>query len=311
MSRLRRLRDDFARGRISKEAYVREMHETHALLYEYAELLPDTDVARITIADGEVVMTLRSSGAQFICDPRDHRIAPIEILNFGQHEPAEAALVRRLVRPGQRVFDIGANIGFYAVGLALAVPDVEVHAFEPIPQTFEYLKRNVDLNNVSARVNLHPFGLSDAPGSFPMYFYPEGSGNASLRNVSGRDDVQEVRCQLDVLDDFVEREQLAPDLVKCDVEGAELFVFRGASRTLAEHAPIVFTELLRKWCAPFGYHPNELITLLASHGYRCFHPRADGVLAETTAMTDATTETNFFFLHRERHADIISEAKQH
>lgn len=308
MNRFRRLREDLAAGRISKEAYVRQMHEVHALLYEYAELLPDTDVDRIVIVDGEVSMTLRSSGARFVCDPRDHRIAPIEILNFGHHEAREGAFVRRILRPGQRVFDIGANIGFYAVGLALALPDLEVHAFEPIPQTFAYLKRNVDLNDVSTRVSLHPFGLSDAPGSVTMYFYPEGSGNASLRNVSGRDDAREVRCQVDVLDDFVEREKLVPDLVKCDVEGAELFVFRGASRTLSLHAPIVFTELLRKWCAPFGYHPNELIALFAAHGYRCFHVGDGETLAETTSMTDATAETNFFFLHRDRHAGIISAA---
>jgi len=311
MSRLRSLREDFAAGRLAKEAYIRAMHEIHTLLYEYAELLPETDIAKISVTDHAVEMTLRSSGAKLLCDRHDHRIAPIESLNFGHHEAREAAVVRRLVTPKGRLFDVGANIGVYSVSLALVFPELEVHAFEPVPTTFGWLKRNVERNGLEARVNLHTFGFSDEAGDHTMYFYPAGSGNASLRNVSARTDAEEIRCRLEVLDAFVERTGKAPDFVKCDVEGAELSVFRGARKTLATHAPVVFTEMLRKWSAPFGYHPNELIALFAEHGYRCFHA-VDGEaieapqLSETMTMTEETTQTNFFFLHREHHASLIA-----
>ena len=60
------------------------------------------------------------------------------------------------------------------------------------------------------------------------------------------------------------------DFLKCDVEGGELLVFKGGLQTLQHHKPVIFCEMLRKWSAPFGYHPNDIITLLGELGYLCF-----------------------------------------
>ncbi|MBV5329624.1 MAG: FkbM family methyltransferase, partial [Chlorobium sp.] len=91
-----------------------------------------------------------------------------------------------------------------------------------------------------------------------------------------------------------------------DVEGAELFAFQGAMKTLQRDKPIVFTEMLRKWAEKFNYHPNDIITLFSSLEYRCFY--ADGSnLKELAEMTDDTVETNFFFLHSGKHQQLIDE----
>lgn len=100
--------------------------------------------------------------------------------------------------------------------------------------------------------------------------------------------------------------QLHVDFIKCDVEGAELLAFQGAKETLQRDKPIVFTEMLRKWAAKFNYHPNEIIMLFSTFGYRCFY--ADGeALKELLVMTDETLETNFFFLHCEKHEQVINK----
>jgi hypothetical protein len=60
---------------------------------------------------------------------------------------------------------------------------------------------------------------------------------------------------------FVAKNNAKVDFIKCDVEGAELFVYQGAKATLMQQKPIVFTEMLRKWAAKFDYHPNDIIAL--------------------------------------------------
>lgn len=296
--------ESYRSGSLSKPDYIDRMHELHAALFDYAEFIRRTDIARIEITDGLVVMTSREVGIKMVCDPADKRIAPIEILNFGHYERAEAEMILSLVEPGQTVLDVGANVGWYSLNIAKRFADVSVHAFEPIPQTFDYLRRNLRLNALP-NVRPHNFGFSDREAELDFYFYPEGSGNASAANLSEGESVRQVTCRVRRLDDFVAETGLRVDFIKCDVEGAELFVYRGALECLKRDAPAIFTEMLRKWSAKFGYHPNEIIGLLAGVGYRCFVVRGGG-LAEFAAMDDDTVETNFLFLHSDRHASKIT-----
>src|SRR4051812_26601522 len=94
------------------------------------------------------------------------------------------------------------------------------------------------------------------------------------------------------------------DLLKCDVEGAELFVFRGGRETLARHQPIIFAEMLRKWSAKFEYHPNDIISFLRPLDYSCFALDSAG-LSRCDEVTDATTQTNFIFLNTSKHRELI------
>jgi FkbM family methyltransferase len=295
--------DELARayreGRLTKPAYIDAMHEHHRALHDYARFMKGTAVGQIEVVDDRVTFTMRDTGVRLIVDPQDKRLAPIEALNFGSYERAEVDAACSLLAPGETFFDIGANVGFYSLTLARRVPGLRVHAFEPIPGTFAALERHLALNGATT-ARAYNFGLSDVAAEKTFYFYPEGSGNASAANLTGGASVAEVRCRVERLDDFVAREKVAPDFVKCDVEGAELLVFKGGLETLARHRPAILTEMLRKWSAPFGYHPNEIIELLAGIGYRCFTLR-EARLVAFERMDESTVETNFFFLHRERH----------
>ena len=94
------------------------------------------------------------------------------------------------------------------------------------------------------------------------------------------------------------------DLIKCDVEGAELLVFPGRHEAPPRCRPIVFCEMLRKWAAKFAYQPNDIIALLATAGYRCFAVTT-GKLVGVPAVDEKTQTTNFFFLHEEGHAHLL------
>lgn len=293
-------RKDFLEGRISKPDFIRTMYESHhATLFDYAAYLKQTNIASIEITDDTVLMTSRDKRVRMACPLGDYRVAPVEVLNFLDYESDDSAMIMRLVASAENVVDIGANMGWYAINIARTYPACQVYAFEPIPRTYAFLERNISLNDVP-NIHPHPFGLSSERKDLMFYFYPEGSGNASSANLSERVDAELIACHVERLDDFVRNSGLRVDFIKCDIEGAELFAFQGAKETLQMDKPIVFTEMLRKWAAKFDYHPNEIIALFSSIGYRCFYVKGGG-LGEITEVTDETIETNFFFLHGEKH----------
>jgi FkbM family methyltransferase len=301
---IKELKDAYRAGKITKPEYIKEMAEHHAMLFEYTRFIHDTDIAKIEITDDEVIVTSREIGTRMICVEHERRTAPFEIFNFNRYEPEETAVMQRLLPVKGVFFDIGANMGWYTINFAKQLKGLKVLAFEPIPRTYNFLQRNVNLNSVE-NVELLNFGFSDREDELSFFYYPEGSGNASLANVSERTDVEEVVCQVRRMDDFVAERGLTPDFIKCDVEGAELMVFQGGEKILREHRPVVFTEMLRKWATKFDYHPNDMIRFFAELGYGCYLISADK-LVPITVVIDDTVETNYFFLHREHHQEALA-----
>jgi FkbM family methyltransferase len=300
-------RDWYLSGQITKPEYVARMHALHAPILEYPDFISGSDVASIAITPTGVVLETRESGIRLHVDSVDERLVPIEIMNFGSYETDETRMVLRLVEEASVVFDIGANIGWYSLNLAKRYGSaVSVHAFEPIPATYEELNQNIALNGAQAVVQPHNFGFSDVSGRVTFFYYPQGSGNASIADLSGRGEVQEIVCDVQTIDDYVREAGVVPDLVKCDVEGAEFLVFKGGSRMISEERPIVFAEMLRKWAARFEYSPNDIIEWFGALGYACFTIRGDH-LVRFARMDDETAETNFFFLHEEKHARQVAD----
>ena len=297
------LRAAYQSGKIAKQQYIDEMHRLHAALFEYAAYVRGTDIAEITITADGVVMTTKAAGVKLGCAPADKRTVPVEILNFGTYEQKELDMMGRLMGEDYTVWDIGANIGWYSINLAKAFPRSRVLAFEPIPATYQQLQRNIELNQ-AANVDALNFGFSNQAGELTFYFYPECSGNASTANLTGNAAAQTLSCPVKTMDDFAATSGLKMDFIKCDVEGAELFVFQGGTQAIGRHQPVIFAEMLRKWSAKFNYHPNQIIELLAGIGYRCFVAEGSK-LSAFSVMDENTVETNFFFLHKVRHASQI------
>ena len=94
------------------------------------------------------------------------------------------------------------------------------------------------------------------------------------------------------------------DFLKCDVEGGELLVFKGAAKVISRDVPIIFSEMLRKWTAKFNYHPNDIIDFLSAFGYHCF-VLSEGKIRRFTVVDEGTKETNYLFLHPQKHAEKI------
>lgn len=298
------IKKSYINGKLLKSDYIEEMFKVHRTLYEYCEFIKDTDIAKIEITDGSVVITNRD-GIKILCRKEDKRLAPIDTLNFGSYEVDEINMSLSLIDDGGSIFDIGSNFGWYSIYFSKKFKKAKIFAFEPVAPTFEYLKFNIKLNGLH---NIQPynFGFSNKAGEETFYFRAEESVSASMANLKGDKKAQKVTCKMMLLDDFVKENKLKVDFIKCDVEGSELLVFEGAKKTISRYKPIIFCEMLRKWSAKFDYHPNKIVKLLKSLGYECFTIKNDS-LKRFLKMTDDTIETNFFFLHLKKHKSKIKK----
>ncbi|MBK4722829.1 FkbM family methyltransferase [Azospirillum sp. YIM DDC1] len=300
------VRADFTAGRIPRETFWQEMGEHHLALRQYHGLLEGSEIARLEIT-AEALHAVTQDGLKFVWDPEDYRCAPTVSVNYRAYEPAESACLLAGCRNSKVVFDIGANIGWYAVHFIdlLRGRGGALHAFEPVPRTFAKLSANVALNGMQDMVRLNNCGLGNKPDTLVMYV-PPLSDAASLRNLHPEQDCTKVEVAIDVLDAYCRRNGVSEiDMIKCDVEGAELFVVQGGMDIIAASRPLIFLELLRKWSAPFGYHPNEVIRLLAGVGYECWMLEG-GKLVQLREMTDDTVQTNFFFVQPDKHAWFLN-----
>lgn len=288
------LKRKFKAGAITKPQFIEQMHAHHKRLHDFAASLSETDIAKIEITDGSVVYTSRRYGVKIKTDAADQRPAPLDAFNFGTYEQAETDAMLAHLKPGMTVYDIGANLGWYSVIFAKSVENLKIHAFEPVPSTFNSLNVNLKLNHIS-NCTVHNHGLSEKSGEISFFYYPEGSVNASAARLTDRANQKELKLPVKTLDETVAVLKAPPHFIKCDVEGAEFLVFKGGEKTLREHKPIVFAEMLRKWSEPFGYHPNDMIAFFATCGYICKAVTPSG-LVDFRSMDENTIETNFVFL---------------
>jgi FkbM family methyltransferase len=178
-------------------------------------------------------------------------------------------LFTQLLRPGMTVVDAGANIGEYTLVAARRVaPGGSVHAFEPTPAVVDWLRRNVALNDLH-NVVINPVALSNAAGDVELFFDPMEPVSNSIVSLWHATGVATVPAT--TLDEYVGRAGLAAvDVLKIDVEGAEIMALEGAGRLLAgEEAPIILVEANEGTLARSGRTMRDLIALLEGHGYAC------------------------------------------
>lgn len=302
---LRDLKNQFQLGKLTKPEFILRAQDIHSHLFNYVEITQSTEVCEISINRKGVSFLMGQEKIRVFAPAGEMRVAPIEAMNFGVYEPEESRVIDLLASSASQILDVGANIGWYTTRFAKQNPTAKVHAFEPVPVTYSYLQRNVAENNLGTQVLTYNYGLSDSSGSCEFFIAPTAGTNASLLNVAGAANASKIVGLTLTLDQWCTNQQVRPDFIKCDVEGAELLVFRGGKGTLTRDTPIVFSELLRKWSRPFGYHPNDMLSFFSSIDYRCYAIGSSGV-RQINEVTDETSETNYAFLHIKNHKQAIS-----
>lgn len=151
------------------------------------------------------------------------------------------------------MLDIGANIGNHSLYFAIERNAKKIYAFEPIPETFNILKKNVEINNLENIITPLNIALSNCNTNADIKnFNIRFMGAAQINeNIKGNIDVKAVD-NLDIEENI--------DFIKIDVEGYELKVLEGAINTIEKYKPVIFIELLN--------NEIEIVTnMLEEYGY--------------------------------------------
>jgi FkbM family methyltransferase len=178
--------------------------------------------------------------------------------------PEEYEAFRTAVRPGSTVLDVGANIGPYALLFAQWVgPTGRVIAFEPAPDSVAGLREQLRLNDLSDRVEVVQSAVADVVGSASFESDGVSGSNAIVTAATG---VRLITVATISIDAFCAGHGVRPDVIKIDVEGAELDVLRGARHTLAASPVDVFMEFHPAAWASRGFTGDAIRTELAAQG---------------------------------------------
>jgi FkbM family methyltransferase len=178
---------------------------------------------------------------------------------IGSYEPAIQSLIEETLRPGDVAFDVGSNLGYFTLLMATKVGhDGRVVAFEPDPEMFSALERNLDRNSDAAASPVRALSVAAGAAQGKVRFARGWRATRGRIVATGGDfDVDVI-----TIDEASKRHGL-PRLLKIDVEGGELDVLRGAGSVLTQARPLVLVEV----------HSTELeiqcASFLESLGYTC------------------------------------------
>jgi FkbM family methyltransferase len=188
------------------------------------------------IGDESIKTFTLESGTKFSVDPRDRFAA---LMAYGHNlEAPDLNVFCRLAEPKSVIVDVGANFGLYSICAGARTPKGKIFAFEPIPEQLTLLQTNITDNHLEGIVL--PRGKAVAEVAGVRKFFISESASFSGFAETGR---SETSRSLDVdcitLDTYDELSGLAVDLLKIDVEGAELEVLLGAKDLIARSPDIV------------------------------------------------------------------------
>lgn len=228
-----------------------------AYVYDRCLLQPSLPNEDITVAwDDQRIM---------IENPR-HNVISQDILLKGVWEPEVTEYLCPRIKAGMTVIDVGADTGYYTLLFAKRVGRLgRVVAFEPIPSARETLEHNIRLNNYT-NVTVCDFALFSSNGLFIL----EGPRELSRINPM-RSGMQKggIEIQTRIFDECTGGLNIRKiDVVKIDVEGAEMDVLHGMRQSLEKYHPELLVEVHPDHLAHFSYEHKDLLRFLESMKYR-------------------------------------------
>jgi FkbM family methyltransferase len=224
-----------------------------------------TQIAAAAIADGHYRPYRVAAGLIYL-DVEES--TPMRRRAEGKFEADKVRALQQLLKPGMTFVDVGANKGDFTLLAAKMMGDRgRIIAFEPVPDNLHWLRKSIALNGYRS-IEVVEIALSDSAGRALIHLGPFSGWHSLLDTEGGTGETIEVETQ--TLDAFLEERGASADVIKIDVEGAELQVLKGAERTLAAGRPLtVFVE-----CHPHrGVDTAEVWDVFARHGFSFRDPK--------------------------------------
>jgi len=211
---------------------------------------------------------------KLIVDGTDPGISK-ELRIYGCRELEHRYILMNILKKGMTVWDLGANIGYYAIMEARLVGDTgKVYAVEPSPTNIDLLRKNITLNRCDGLIELTPVGISNRNGEAEFYlsemsnvntFHPDVQGGGRAVHLSGKS----IRVPIQDVETFIQGKRPV-DLVRMDIEGHEVEVFESILHAVANQgfrATILFETHFPKYDNA-THNMREKLEGLFALGYR-------------------------------------------
>lgn len=266
-----------------------------------------------------------ASGGRMYCGP--DQIGFLSLMHYflgtitgqTQDERPIVKLLDRVVRHGDVFFDVGANLGFYSFYVGpLCGKTGAIHAFEANPRLIPHLANSIELNKPLSNINLTAVAVGKQSNTFLPLYDPDRIGCSSLHQHQWLNKDSMVQVPVITLDEYVKKNGVGRiDVMKIDIEGAELEAFQGMEEVFRTCPPgVIICELMpfeNVWGrdrievlhrADSAAGPSEIVQYLQSKGYDLYHiESADGrlrLLQESPSTIENTQRVdNVSFVYRE------------
>jgi FkbM family methyltransferase len=192
--------------------------------------------------------------------------------NFGDRHNGGFVYCLEQSKDKKSVLDVGAHIGLYSLPLSQRIsPDGKIYAFEPSTVNRGYLKKHLELNDIN-NVEVYPY-LVGKESNDSIDFYEDTTqvnpmgGLVWTKNIATTAEV--VQKKMVTLDDFCLEKDIQPELIKVDVEGAEIDLLYGGKNIICKCLPIIVLSLHPNHIKLLGQSLNELTSFLDKVNYQC------------------------------------------
>jgi FkbM family methyltransferase len=223
--------------------------KVYAHLYRY--LNPGT-VIQFTIPEGKLHVVSNSAMAR-------------ELAKVTSYEEGTTKLYRRIVKEGMVILDIGANIGYYSIiGSRLVGIKGKVFAFEPGPEAFALLVKNIEVNGYTNVIPVQK-AVSAEKGKATLFL----SEDSLTNSLHGDGLMGSVEVDVTSIDEFIKSVNSPVNLAKIDVEGEEINVLEGMKKTIAENPDLkILAELSKGWVKKVGLSIPGFLEKVRNYGLK-------------------------------------------
>ena len=195
---------------------------------------------------------------------------------YGVYGELDTEIVKNEIEKGDIVVDVGASIGYYTLIFARAVgKDGHVFAFEPRPERFELLKKNIEINGYE-NVTIEQMAVMDENGETNFYFSKNEKTGFKLEVSEKHKNVisERGRAKTVRLDDYFRKNNLLDKIkfIKSDVDGPEFSVLRSLGNMLKNKSLKLFFEWDYDYIKVAGDDPEQLLELLYKNEFHIFGP---------------------------------------
>jgi FkbM family methyltransferase len=195
-------------------------------------------------------------------------------LQTGSYEPETLAALFHYIeeKNGGTFLDIGTNVGLVSLAVLERFPAITIYGFEPGIHQHRLFRKTIDVNRLNDRIHLYPYALNETNGTVDFYIHDtaDASGDG-LKDTGRAGKAKKVTVKSVRLDDWwKEAKQPAVDVIKCDTEGAELFVLRGGEELINTCRPVMVLEIFHTNLLNYPFDELTIFDWLAAHQYSLY-----------------------------------------